>query len=78
MDVQDPNEETQRVLIKHEQFSEEEKREAFKKKLRKYSGKSKNEDFEQLPWTMILHFIFSHNNSIQHPSTLPFTPVNSQ
>ena len=31
-----------RVLVKKEQFTEEEKREAFKKKLRKYSGKNKS------------------------------------
>lgn len=30
-----------RVILKKEEFSEEEKREAFKKKLRKYSNKIK-------------------------------------
>lgn len=39
----------QRILLKKEEFSQEEKRQAFKKKLRKYSGKIKPEDFEQLP-----------------------------
>jgi hypothetical protein len=33
------------VLLKHEGHTEEEKREAFKKKLRKYSGKVRPEDF---------------------------------
>jgi hypothetical protein len=37
------------VLLKKEEFSEQERREAFKKKLRKYSGKVKPEDFEELP-----------------------------
>lgn len=37
----DPSEESKQVLVKKEEFSEGERREAFKKKLRKYSGKSK-------------------------------------
>jgi hypothetical protein len=37
------------VLVKKEDFNEEQRREAFKKKLRKYSGKVRPEDFEQLP-----------------------------
>jgi microcompartment protein CcmL/EutN len=49
MEIGQPEEETKRVLVRNEEFTEEEKREAFKKKLRKYSGKSKSEDFEQLP-----------------------------
>lgn len=45
MDLDEPAAEGKRVLVKKEEFSEEEKREAFKKKLRKYSGKNKQEDF---------------------------------
>lgn len=41
--------EAKRVLVKKEEFSEEERREAFKKKLRKYSGKVKPEDYQELP-----------------------------
>lgn len=45
MEISAPEEEGKRVLLKNEEFTEEEKREAFKKKLRKYSGKEKAEDF---------------------------------
>jgi len=37
------------VLLKKEEFSEQEKHDAFKKKLRKFSGKSKSEQPEELP-----------------------------
>jgi hypothetical protein len=49
MEIGAPEEEGKRVLLKNEEFTEGEKREAFKKKLRKYSGKEKEEDFEKLP-----------------------------
>lgn len=49
MEINESQEDTKRVLVKKQEFSEEEKRQAFKKKLRKYSGKAKPEDFDELP-----------------------------
>ena len=49
MEINEAQEDTKRVLVKKQEFSEEERREAFKKKLRKYSGKGKPEDYEELP-----------------------------
>ena len=48
MEVEDKAEEKKLVVLKKEEFTEQEIREAFKKKLRKYSGKVKPEDFQQL------------------------------
>ena len=49
MEIEEAEEEpSHRVLLKKQEFTEEEKRQAFKKKLRKYSGKNKAEDFEEL------------------------------
>lgn len=45
MEINEVRAEHKRVLVKKEEFSEEERREAFKKKLRKYSGKVRLEDF---------------------------------
>lgn len=45
MDLDPSDQDNKQVLVKKEEFSEEERREAFKKKLRKYSGKNKQEDF---------------------------------
>jgi hypothetical protein len=49
MEMNEAKQEHKRVLVRKEEFSEEERREAFKKKLRKYSGKVRPEDFEELP-----------------------------
>lgn len=49
MDLDEPKETNKLVLVKNEEFNEQEKREAFKKKLRKYSGKTALEDFKELP-----------------------------
>lgn len=49
MEISEEDNDHKRVLVKKQEFSEVEKHEAFKKKLRKYSGKSKPEDFEELP-----------------------------
>lgn len=38
MEIEEPAASTKMVLLNRDQLSEEEKREAFKKKLRKYSG----------------------------------------
>ena len=49
MEISEDIEDNKRVLVKKQEFTEVEKHEAFKKKLRKYSGRSKPEDFEELP-----------------------------
>ena len=49
MEIEDQVEEKKLVVLKKEEFTEEEKRAAFKKKLRKFSGKVRMQDFEQLP-----------------------------
>lgn len=39
MEIDDPTQTAEQEIVKKEQHTEQEKREAFKKKLRKYSGK---------------------------------------
>lgn len=49
MEIEDPSQNSQLVLLKQEEFSEQERREAFKKKLRKYSGRHTQEENAMLP-----------------------------
>lgn len=48
MEMDDPTQTAEHQLVKKQAFTEEERREAFKKKLRKYSGKTPESPLDEL------------------------------